>query len=41
MQRWAKEWALGCVNPASWHPLAARREFTQPRVHLKAQLLSL
>ena len=20
---WAKEWTLGCVNPASWLPLAA------------------
>ena len=34
VQGWAKEWALGCVNPASWFPLAAGVEFTQPRVHL-------
>ena len=32
----AKRWALGCVIPASWVPLAAEREFTQPRVHLLA-----
>ena len=23
LQGWAKEWALGCVNPASWLPPAA------------------
>ena len=23
IQGWAKEWTLGCVNPASWLPLAA------------------
>ena len=22
IQGWAKEWSLGCVNPASWLPLA-------------------
>ena len=34
LQRWAIGWALGCVNPASsWLPLAAGREFTQPRAH--------
>ena len=38
VQGWAKGWALGCVNPASWLPLAARHEFTQPRAHLIAQL---
>ena len=27
----AKEWFLGCVNPASGLPLAVGREFTQPR----------
>ena len=36
VQGWAKGWALGCVNPASWLPLAARGEFTQPRAHLFA-----
>ena len=30
----AKRWALGCMNPAFWLPLAAGREFTQPRAHL-------
>ena len=30
----AKKWALGCVNPASWFPPVAGREFTQPRAHL-------
>ena len=30
LQGWAKEWSLGCVNLASWLPLAAGREFTQP-----------
>ena len=34
----AIRWALGCVNPASWLPLAAGREFTQPRDHLMAHL---
>ena len=28
--------ALGCVNPASWLPLAAGGEFTQPRAYLLA-----
>ena len=37
MQGWAKEWSLGCVNPASWLPLAAGGEFTQPRDHSLAQ----
>ena len=23
IQEWAKEWTLGCVNPASWLPLAS------------------
>ena len=36
-----KEWTLGCVNPSSWLPLAAEREFTQPRVHSFAQPCSL
>ena len=30
----------GCVNAASWLPLAAGREFTQPGVHLIAAHLS-
>ena len=34
---WAEEWSLGCVNPTSWLPLAARREFTQPTDHSFAQ----
>ena len=38
VQGWAKEWALGCVNPASWLPLAAGGEFTQPRAHSFAHL---
>ena len=25
-QRYAKTWALSCVNPASWYPLAAGRK---------------
>ena len=29
----AIRWSLGCVNPASWLPLAAGCEFTQPRDH--------
>ena len=37
VQRWAIRWALGCVNPASWVPLATGHGFTQPRVHLLAQ----
>ena len=36
LQGWAKEISLGCVNTASWLPLATRREFTQPRDHLLA-----
>ena len=32
----AIRWALGCVNPASWFPLAVGGKFTQPRVHLLA-----
>ena len=32
----AKRWTLSCVNPAFWLLLAARGEFTQPRVHLVA-----
>ena len=32
-------WTLGCVNPATWLPLATgRQEFTQPRAHLLVQL---
>ena len=30
----AKRWALVCVIPASWVPLAAEREFTQPTLGL-------
>ena len=30
----AKRWALGCMNPASWLPMAMGREFTQPRDYL-------
>ena len=33
----AKRWALGCVNPASWLPLATGCEFTQSRDHSFAQ----
>ena len=40
VQGWAKEWFLGCVNPASWLPLVAGRKFTQPGAHLIAQLCS-
>ena len=37
LQGSAKRWALGCVNSASWLPLAAGwGEFTQPRAHLLA-----
>ena len=36
VQRWAKKCSLGCVNPASWLPLAAGHEFTQPRANLLA-----
>ena len=36
VQGWAKEWSLGCVIPASWLPLAAGGEFTQPTAHLLA-----
>ena len=32
-QCWAKEWSLGCVNPASSLPMAAGRKFTQPWDH--------
>ena len=32
----AKRWALGCVNPAFWIPLAAGGVFTEPRVYLLA-----
>ena len=38
VQGWAKEWSLGCVNPASWLPLYAWCEFTQPRHPFFAQL---
>ena len=37
IQESAKRRALGCVNPASWLPLATGREFTQPRDHPLAQ----
>ena len=37
VEGWAKEWTLGCVNPASWLSLAAGGEFTQPRDHSFAQ----
>ena len=37
-QRLAIRWVISCVNPASWLPLATKREFTQPRAHLLAQL---
>ena len=30
----AKRWTQGCVNPASWLPLATGGMFTQPRAHL-------
>ena len=33
VQRWTIRWALGCVNPTSWLPLAMGRKFTQPRDH--------
>ena len=39
IKRWAIRWTLGCVNPASWLPLAAGRKFTQLRAHLIAQAL--
>ena len=32
----AKEWSLGCVNPASWPPVGAEAHFTQPRDHFLA-----
>ena len=36
---WAIRWALGCVNPASWLPLAAAgRKLTQPRALLVANI---
>ena len=35
----AVRWPLGCVNPASSLPLAAGRDFTQPRHHSFAQPL--
>ena len=38
MQGWDIRRALGCVIPASRLPLAAGREFMQPRAHLIAQL---
>ena len=40
-ERWSIRRVLGCVNPASWLPLAAGCEFTQPRAHLIAHLCSL
>ena len=39
IKRWAIRWTLGCVNPASWLPLAAGRKFTQLRAHLIAPAL--
>ena len=36
IQGLAKRWVLGCVITASWLPLAAGGEFTQPRSHLLA-----
>ena len=41
VQRWAKMWALGCVNPASWLPLALGCKFTQPRTHLIAHFCTV
>ena len=38
IQGCAKEWALGCLNPASWLPPTAGGEFTQPRAHSFAHL---
>ena len=35
-ERWALRWALGCVNTASWLPLAVGREFMQPRAYIFA-----
>ena len=32
----AKRWTLGCMNPASWLPLAAGGMLMQPRAHLLA-----
>ena len=37
IKNWAKQWSLGWVNPASWLPLAAGGEYTQPRDHSFAQ----
>ena len=34
---WAELKSIGCVNPASWLPLATGSEFTQPRGHSFAQ----
>ena len=31
VQESAKEWAIGCVIPAPWPPLAAATHITQPR----------
>ena len=38
IQIWDKEWNIGCVNAVSWLILATGHEFTQPWVHLIAQL---
>ena len=38
LQRRVIRWAPGCVNPASWFPLAAGDKLTQPKAHLIAQL---
>ena len=38
LQGSANKWTLGCVNPASWLPLALGSEFTKPRDHLLADL---
>ena len=40
-QLWIKELAPGLVIPASWHPLDADYDFTQPSVHLKAKSKTL
>ena len=36
-----EKWAVGCVKSASWLPLSAGCEFTQPRAHLIPQLCTL
>ena len=39
--RWDIRRSLGCVNPASWLPLATWHKFTQPRAHFIAQNCTL